>query len=584
MKLTIYKLFRNSAIAAALLMTLSCDKILNLAPQDAVSVPTYFKNETDMELYSNQFYPNVFPGGDGIIKEVGDNMIWTPLAEEVSCTRIVPQNGGGWNFTTLRKINFLLEHVDNCPDKAVVRKYTGVARFFRAVWYSNMMKRFGEVPWIDHVLSSNDPDLMRPRDSRDFLMDKILEDIDYSIEVFKKDNSQKSAYRVTWYTAQAYKSRICLFEGTFRKYHGLEGWEKYLQEAVSAGEALMQKSNTYGLYTSGNQPYRDLFTSEDAKTAEVILARDYDRTASLSNGVLNTVNTPGQGRVGFTRRFVNLYLCSDGSRFTDKPGWKTMEFVDEVVGRDPRLAQTIRTSNGLNFTNCITGYQPLKYVSDADLNSTAQSFNDLPLMRMAEVYLNVAEAKAELGTLTQDDLDKTVNKIRSRAKMPPLYMDWANANPDPYLDNEATGYVNVSGVNKGVILEIRRERTIELVMESQNRYWDLIRWKEGHCINSDFEGIYIPASQMGKAYDVNGDSKPDICAYIGGKPSISDNVSFYDVGKDYKVSEETYGRLLFFQGAGTKREWNEDRDYFYPIPRDEINLTNGAITQNNGWN
>lgn len=575
---------KNSIIILCILgcITASCN-ILDVTPQDALTVPTYFKTETDLELYSNQFYAALFEGGDEITKERGDYMIWTPLASEISGTRIVPQSGGNWSFVALRKINFLLENIGNCEDKTAVSKYTAEARFFRALYYSKMMRLYGEVPWFDHVLASNDPELYRPRDSRDFLMDKILEDLDYAIDVFKKVNIQKSAYRVTWYSALAYKSRICLFEGTFRKYHGLPDAEKYLQECVEASETLMNKSNTYSLYTTGNQAYRDLFISDDAKTQEIILARDYDKSATLSNNVLIMLNTPGQGRPGFTRKFVNLYLCADGTRFTDKAGWETMEFKDEVKSRDPRLSQTIRTNGGLNFNNCISGYQPLKYVTDSDFNSSVQTYNDLPLMRMAEVYLNLAEAKAELGTLTQTDLDNTINKIRARVKMTPLNMASANANPDPYLDNAETGYLNVQGANKGVILEIRRERSIELVMENQTRYWDLIRWKEGHCVNSEFEGVYFPESEIGKPYDVDGDGTADICAYIGNPPSVEGNVVLYDVKNDYLLTNKDSGRLMIFHGESYRKKWNEDRDYFYPIPKDEIILTNGAITQNPGW-
>lgn len=567
---------------------ISCDP-LSLTPQSAVTVPTYFKTADELDLYANQFYSNNFPGGSTIFKETGDNMIWLPLADEVAVTRVIPQNGGGWTFTALRNINFLLEHMDNCKDQAAVRKYTGVAKFFRAYFYFEKVKRFGDVPWYDHVLESDDPDLSRPRDSREFIMTRILADIDEAIELFKKENSQKDPYHVTWYTAQALKSRICLFEGTYRKYHSLKDGEKYLEACVAACEALMKSAGGYSLYTGGNQPYRDLFTSEDARTVEIILARDYDVTANLGNDVLPVINVPGQGRVGFTRKFVNSYLCSDGTRFTDKEGYESKEFKDEVVGRDPRLAQTIRTGSGLNFQNCLTGYQPLKYITDANFNKSNQSYNDMPLFRMAEVYLNYAEAKAELGTLTQADLDASLNKVRSRVKMPALDLEWANKNPDAYLIStvagKGTGYNNPvllnDNSNLGVILEIRRERNIELVMESQNRYWDLIRWKEGQCITQRFEGIYIPLSKMGLAYDVNGDGKEDICVYRGSRPSHTMALTWYDASNDYTLTEDTHGGIIFF--AAIPRAWNEDRDYLYPVPKDEIILTNGKIVQNPNW-
>lgn len=208
-----------SIIFASVLLS-SCD-LLDLTPKAAVTVKTYFKNESELELYANRFYSDILPGGNGIYKEIGDNMIWIPLASEVSLTRTVPEKGGGWSFEALRHINFLLENIGNCPDAAAVRKYTGVAKFFRAHYYFNMVKRFGDVPWLDHVPGTDDPALYKARDSRDFVMEKVIEDIDEAIRLFKKENSTKDLYHVTWWTAMALKSRICLFEGTFRKYHGL---------------------------------------------------------------------------------------------------------------------------------------------------------------------------------------------------------------------------------------------------------------------------------------------------------------------------------------------------------------------------
>ena len=568
-----------SIVFASVLLS-SCD-LLDLTPKAAVTVKTYFKNESELELYANRFYSDILPGGSGIYKEIGDNMIWIPLASEVSLTRTVPEKGGGWSFEALRHINFLLENISNCPDAAAVRKYTGVAKFFRAHYYFNMVKRFGDVPWLDHVPGTDDPALYKARDSRDFVMEKVIEDLDEAIRLFKKENSTKDLYHVTWWTAMALKSRICLFEGTFRKYHGLADSEKWLRLCVESSDALMNATRGYSLYTSGTQPYRDLFTSDNAKSVEVILARDYDQSASLPNYVLGTFNTPGEGRCGFTKKFVNSYLMADGTRFTDKPDYDKIEFVNEVSGRDPRLAQTIRTTKGLNFSNCITGYQPHKYIAEANLNSNAASYNDLPLFRMAEIYLNYAEAKAELGEITQGDLDISVNKIRARAKMPDLNLGAANDSPDPYLSSAETGYTNVTGANKGVILEIRRERTIELVLESQNRWWDLMRWKEGACIGQKMEGIYIPADKIGKAYDVNGDGNADICVYSGAQPSVKENVTWFNIDTDYKLSGNGSGKIVFF--SDIVRKWNEERDYFYPIPKEDIILTGGKIEQNKGW-
>ena len=161
------------------------------------------------------------------------------------------------------------------------------------------------------------------------------------------------------------------------------------------------------MYQSGSQSYRNLFKSENAIDAEIILARDYNNDLSLVHKVQAFENSPTLGRPGLSKKLVNYYLMKNGNRFTDQPNYATMEFKDEIVNRDPRLAQTIRTSN-INMNVTMTGYHLLKYAND-NMSYTGDSSNDLPLFRLAEVYLNYAEAKAELGTLTQTDIDNTIN-------------------------------------------------------------------------------------------------------------------------------------------------------------------------------
>lgn len=561
----------------------SCD-LLDLIPKDKITPDNYFVNENQLELYSNRFYYDILPSGASVFKEVGDNLIWTPLAQEISGQRTVPQSGGAWTFTTLRHINFLLENADNCPDKDAVNKYTAVAKFFRAYFYFEKVKRFGDVPWVDHVPLGDDPVLYKPRDSREAVMDNIIQDLDDALAALEKTKSKKELYRVDYWTVLALKSRAMLFEGTYRKYHGLDNWKKYLEECCEASWELINDGG-YSLFDTGTQPYRDLFIQKNAAAREVILARDYDEGLLLSNDVCAVINTPGQGRVGFTRKFINTYLNADGTRFTDKAGYKTMEFKDEIQGRDPRLLQTIRSGSELYPTACITCYQPIKYVEQGNYTMQEKTYCDLPIFRLAEIYLNVAEAEAELGTLDQDMLDKTVNKLRDRVGMTAhLNMAAANASPDPYLTSPATGYVNVTGQNAGVILEIRRERSIELVLESQWRYFDLMRWKEGQCITQKFEGIYIPSTAFGKAYDINQDGKDDICVHYENEKPEAGAVTYVPVSKDKSgtyLSNGSYGTLVFFEQLG--REWNEERDYLYPVPLDEIICTDGAVKQNPGW-
>ena len=576
--------------AASTVALASCEDWLDKYPLSSGSPETFFKSAKDFEAFSNKFYADILPG-TSVYEECADNIVKDVLINEMTDGRIVPNSGNGWTWTALRNVNTMIEYSVNCEDEAVRAEYVALARFFRAYFYFDKVKRFGDVPWYSNTIGASDTEqLNKPRDSRELVMTNIIADLDDAIANLP---TKRNVYKVTKWTALALKSRVCLFEGTFRKYHGLSDYEKYLKGAVEASETFMSQSG-YKLYSTGKTDvdYRDLFASVEAIGDEIILARDYtDEYGSYHNATLYGLNT-SYGKPGMSRKIVDTYLMADGSRFTDKPGYETMEFAEQVAGRDPRLAQTMRTpgfkridsdveeSLRLNFS--VTGYQITKYVHsiNAGADTYGRSYNDLPIFRTAEVYLNFAEAKAELGTLTQADIDKSIKLIRDRVGMPNLDVAYANANPDPYLDNNKTGYVNVSGSNKGVILEIRRERTIEL-MDENFRYYDIIRWKEGQCFLQDLVGIYIKGSGP-YDFDNNGTIDAYLLAADEGKaPAEYDKIDQFTIGKEIRLTEGDHGFITPYSAGYQK--WNESRDYFYPIPTDDIQLTDGALVQNPGW-
>ena len=579
--------------------TAGCSDMLDEYPLDAISPETYYNNADELRSATNQFY-GMFPGAASGYTESADVVCIFNLPAEVQGIRTVPTSGGGWNWEYLRAVNFYLSHSVRCDDVDAREHFDGIARFFRAYFYFEKVKRFGEVPWFDRELSSTDPELFRPRDSRDFIMDKILDDLTYAINNI---SDKKDLYNVTHWTALALKSRICLFEGTFRKYHGIPGYEKFLNECATASKLFIDNA-PYAIYQTGAQPYRDLFSSMNAIEEEVILARDYDRSQNVMHEANANTLSPTYGRPGMNKKIVNSYLMTDGTRFTDQPGYKTMQYYDEMQNRDPRLTQTVVGPGYMrinsdkvespNFSSSTTGYQIIKWVTDASGDGYMGSSNDYILFRAAEVYLNYAEAKAELGTLTQEDLEISIKKIRDRVGMPNIDMLAANANPDPYLCAPETGYRNVTGPNKGVILEIRRERTIELCLEG-HRYYDIIRWKEGKMFEQPFLGMYFPGLTQGSGdnrydvFDMNdgtvGDTeKVDICIYTGKKPSVKNIRKFYKLGEEFVLTDGDKGNIICHDIEKEPRQWNEDRDYFFPIPTTERSLTNGALTQNPGWN
>ncbi len=573
-------------ISLACLIAASCD-ILDQKPLSQMAPEDFFENEQELMAYTNKFY-TAFPS-TGLYNEQVDNIIGNILSEEVRGTRIVSPSGGGWTWTTLRDINTLLDYQYNCKDEKVRTKYVALARFFRCYFYFGMVKRFGDVPWYDTQLGSTDKGLSKPRDSREFIMCKMLEDIDFAIANLP---TGKSMYTVTKWTALALKSRFTLFEGTFRKYHEIDDyehdWRFWLEQSAAASSEFISKSG-YGVYTTGGTgaSYKNLFVNADQATNEVVLARDYSSTLKVFHASHWYLLSTSMGRPGVTKRIIDSYLMKDGSRFTDVQGWETMSFAAEVANRDPRLSQSIRTPGytregssvtlAPDFTICATGYEPTKYLGKSDGDGATKSYVDLIIFRSAEVFLNYAEAKAELGTLTQADLDISVKKLRDRVGMPKIDLAAANANPDPYLASPRGGYTHVTGANAGIILEIRRERSIELLMEGF-RYYDMMRWKEGKNFEEPLYGMYFPA--IGE-YDLDGDGRKDVCIYSGAYPESNAAVKL-KLNTDIYLSDGNKGYV--YPGKNTRCSWNEERDYLYPIPTEERSLSGGALTQNPGWN
>lgn len=575
----------------------ACEDFLDKQPLSQIPETGYFKTDRDLELYTNPLYVGVF--GELDYRQHNDHLIGQNPSEILigGNRRTVPASGGGWTWTDLRRINTVLARVGQCEDEAAVIKYTALARFFRAMFYFDKVKRFGDVPWYDTELGSSDEGLYKARDPRELVMTNMVADIDYAIANLP---AEQSVFRVNKWAALALKARFCLYEGTFRKYQGGAEADKYLELAATAAKQLID-GKVYTLFTEGGaeQAYFTLFSQEDAAEDEFILAMDYSTNPRVNHGATSFTLSMGQGRPSYTNKFVNSYLMKDGSRFTDRAGYKTMTFTDEVKDRDPRLAQSIRTpgyffpSDGIlipmRLSWSVNGYHPIKFVQDPGYfdSRVGYSSNDFPIFRYGEALLNYAEAKAELGTLTQADLDLSLNLLRDRVGMPHLELAAANANPDPYLSSAETGYTNVSGANKGVILEIRRERGIELIQEGF-RFDDLVRWKAGYCLDQPLSrmGPYFPGPGE---YDLTGDGTPDLVLYTKGtKPADIENVEMYEIGGlpangGILLTEGTKGNVFFHkEELENFAGFDEERDYFYPIPINERSL-NPNLDQNPGW-
>ena len=551
------------------LMLTGCD--LEEVPQHTANKQAVFGSENGLQLYANSFYDwmpsaNNIHQADAISDYSARRNAPDFLRPGVYSSRtsdntsasgydLVALGGdSNWGWGALRNINFFLaNNVNPNVPEATRQHYNGLARFFRAWFYFEKVKRYGNVPWIDKPLDVSDPQLYGERDSRTLVMDNVLADLNFAAENIRTvDDASRTL--ITKNIALALKSRVALFEGTFRKYHtdlGLASTATaWLQEAEKASKAIMD-SGKFRLNTTGGPEvaYRQLFTSDVPVASEIMLAV----VSSASLGIRHAANwyftssTTGT-RFSFIRPFIHTYLNIDGTPFTNEADYQTQTFQQETKGRDKRLQQTIRTPgytrvNGGTrvaappaFTYTYTGYQPIKWsVDDVTIDGGNNSTNAVSIFRYAEVLLNYAEAKAELGTITNDDWAKTIGALRSRAGITGG-LTTLPTTVDPYLKN--TYFPNISNP---VILEIRRERGIELALEGF-RFYDLIRWKRGELFEMEWRGIYVP--EANKLIDLDEDGKPDVYFFTTTPATQQSGVTYINVGvAAQKLTNGTSGEI-----------------------------------------
>lgn len=575
------------------------EDFLEEVPRDSVGEDPIFGTENGLELYTYSFY-NVLPDAMAIFNgdDIADYGSRRNVTLFLTPGAFSANESSGWSWSAVRNINHFIA---NCNDERVpleVRQhYLGLARFFRAWFYFDKVQRFGDVPWIGRPMDVDDEELFNSRDPRTLVMDSLMADLVYAT-TYLNPTPDPTRSLITRDVALAFQSRVALFEGTFRKYHLnydlVSTAPELLAMAANAAKDVMD-SGVFNIHTGSGQDgsYRDLFISESPVSSEVILAW----VANESLSVMHAANwhysssTTGIG-YNLTRDFVNTYLKLDGTPFTDTPGWETMVFSEEVKERDRRLSQTIRMEDyarlsgntwipmppSFDYTN--TGYHPIKWVQDDMIKDTwTLTTSSVPIIRYVEVLLNYAEAKTELGTLTNEDWASTIGVLRARGGITGGLSDMPTV-ADPYLQENY-----FPEISDPALLEIRRERGIELVMEGF-RFYDLVRWKKGDLMEKVFNGIYVPALNL--PLDLNEDGNVDVSFYQNTLPSnpIS-GVEYLNVAPSTEesannpriLSNGDSGEILWFWNH--PRVW-EEKHYLYPIP--EIDrLFNPNIGQNPGW-
>lgn len=570
----------------------SCE--LEELPRASASESDIFGTESGLKTYSYSFYNNL-PSGTTAYRmdAMADYGAVNNLNNFLRDGAYNAETSSGWSWTALRNINHFLEKNTNENVSEPVRNhYNGLARFFRAYFYYDKLVTFGDVPWIDKPIGVEEEELLfAKRDSRTLIIDKILEDLDYAYQNMSTSSSDGST--VTKWAALALKSRVALFEGTYRKYHTQLNLQstagKYLLEAADAASELMEKG-PHRLNTAQGPALsqRQLFISDAPVTSEVILAVVLSKDLAVM-GDANwwwTSATYGP-RYSLVRPFINTILNIDGTPYTSRAAYLTETFREETEGRDYRLAQLIRTpgytregtGTAPNFASyTYTGYQPIKFALDGTVyDNSGLNTNSIPLIRYAEVLLNFAEAKAELGTLTDADWARSVGALRARAGVTGG-LSALPAQADQYLQN--TFFPNISDP---VLLEVRRERQVELALEGF-RFNDLKRWKRGELMAElPWSGIYVPA--LNELADLDNDGKPDVLFYDGATaaPSVPAGVARVAIGGNANNFQTlTADKHLEWFKAQTRTWYADGRQYLYPIPASAI-VKNQNLEQNPGW-
>lgn len=597
MRLNIKHLWLISCCLASIggVITGCNDGFMDRFPETSITEKAFFSSPEDLETYTNGMYGYL---GASFSDTPSDNTLYPEDTDIYKMMRgeMRPDNSGAWSWKNIRTVNFMLARTHQVVgDRESINHYVGLARMFRALLYYSKVKDYSDVPWYGRDLQTTDTELLyKPQDPRTLVVDSIMADLDFAVTHMKDTKSTTRIYRNA---ALAIQARIALHEGTFRKYHPeleLTDGDKFLKIAAEACWKIMD-TQTYSLSTvkeSGLPVYQSLFCTTDlTQNPEMVLVADYDKAM----GRLHYAHNQFDYNTGLSNDLMEDYLVVENEQtkpFHQVTGYATKTVLEIFDNRDPRLEQTfmkpgvldVGTTNAHRTKLNLGGYAQIKFRPlTIDQMDWGKSYTDLPIIRYAEVLLMYAEAKAELGTLTQEDVNLSINLIRQRVEMPEVSLaDWL-ANLDPV---QAERYPNVQSSQKGAVLEVRRERRIELACEGF-RQGDLMRWGCGKMFEAAPVGAYIPG--MGY-YDITGDGTPDVA--IVEKKADVDKIPAEDKEK-YKLTvyalegntigltEGTKGYIYLLAQRG-KYTFISPKYYYYPIDDEDMTI-NENLYQNPFW-
>ncbi len=593
----------------------SCEGFLTREPINKFGAESYFSSETELEMYANSMLEWWLPdysettGGDAyndLIATKTSTDFYRPSSNWDS-SKQGGWGSGDWKF--LRRVNYMLTRMDKSKtavSEDIYNHYEGVARFWRAMKYVAKVNTFSNVPWVEAYLQPSDSTILYgPRDDREYVFHKIREDLEFAATNCMADKFHTDGrVRIDKYVVNALASRYFLYEATFRMNvpNNPATGKPWTNEYETVDELLRLSANcaktvidagTFSLV----KDYSSLFLSNALQKDEVIWGRSYSGELNVRHSLTRYFHssTLGQQYSG-TKDLVDMFMKVDGKPIDVASGEDKKSLADEFEGRDPRLAATVlgpghaiinaATPNELvDFTFCKTGYMLTKWsVPDDTHFQNSIDENSLPIVRYAEVLLNYAEAKNELGEMDEDIWNKTVGALRGRAGIANIYPGGADYARDPWLYEYYTKNLNHPMYTKGnldIALEIRRERVTELTFEGGLRQLDVYRYGQGDLItrrydNMGWKGIYVgDGSDMdfeGQTYTFSRDDSEDNVNATTNYP-----IKTKETAKDTDWYIED-GYLIYKYDL----QW-DDRMYCRPIPTTALTL-NPKIGQNNGWN
>lgn len=555
-----------SIILLTIVVGLGACKDLDLEPKDTITDAIFWKTPADYKMGANALYYCLDGFPYGWFADTETDLAYNVNNDISNGMYQTSESSGDWTnpYTNIRKCNNIIVKAESSPIKNDIKRFVAEAKFFRAYNYWKLLRLYGGVPIIKIVPDLNSQELTAPRDTRTAVADFILQDLkEASLDLPKKnDLSAEDVGRITTGAAEALRARVALFEGTWSKYHATGDANKYLDIAIEASNNVIA-STQYDLYTGkGNQSYRYLFIEEGDDSNESILDRRYQRNidAHVYPALLQ--------RMGYlpTKKLADMYVCIDGLPIEKSSLFQGyVSRVSEFQNRDPRMTMTmvipgtvVKQPGYKNGTASYpfypqripnTGYTLYKYYSE---NSYANALGESPnfdfdnhIIRYAEVLLIYAEAKFERdGSITDDDLNKSINLLRNRAGVTAL----------------TNAFVSTNGLDMKI--EIRRERTVELALEGF-RYDDVRRWKTAETeFPQAIRGIKIKGNDWTLPILING---------------IDKNIYASD---EWQSKTDAYGFIVAEPASG--RSFDKNKHYLRPIPTKEI-LLNPNLEQNPNW-